>query len=264
MQRGLWLTLAVTGFTALGPSPRVGADLAELQARGSLRVLCSDESPTWFAVEPGREPGFEREVLERFAGLHKLRFEAVVVKRWEDVIPDLLKGRGDVIAGINDTELRRQSITFTNELLPSRHLVVTRAPHRIVRTLEELRAERIGVATGTTWAEAVAAAGVAPDRVQEVADVPASIDGLRRGRFSATVLNVSDFLIERRADASLQDGLVLGGALSSAWGVRKTDPDLRRELNRFLQNLKQGPGWNRLLVRYFGSDALRLLGRKQP
>jgi ABC-type amino acid transport substrate-binding protein len=227
-------------------------------------VLCSDEDPVWFAVEAGPNPGFEREVLEGFARLHKLGFEAVVVKRWEDAIPDLLKGRGDLIAGINDTEGRRQRISFTNELLPSRHVVVTRLPQPVVRTLEELRADRVGVVAETTWAEAVAAAGVPPDRVEKVASLAASLEGLRQGRFTATVMDISDFLIQRRGDAKLQDGMKLGDAIHSAWGIRKTDPLLRDELNSYLGNLKRSPGWSRLVVRYFGADALRILGRDQP
>ena len=256
--------LALAAGAGLGLVPPLGADFAEIKARGVIRVLCSDEDPVWFAVEAGPNPGFEREPLEAFARLHKLRFEAVVLKRWEDAIPDLLKGRGDVIAGINDTEARRQRIAFTDELVPSRHLVVTRAPHRVVRTLEELRTERIGVVAETTWADAVATAGVPPGQVEKVASVAASLEGLRTGRFTATVLDISDFLLQRRADAGLQDGLTLGGAVSSAWGVRKTDPQLRSRLNDFLKNLKQGPAWSRLVVRYFGPDALRILGRDEP
>jgi ABC-type amino acid transport substrate-binding protein len=242
----------------------LGADFAEIKARGVVRVLCGEEDPVWFSIQGGPAPGFEREVLEGFARLHKLRFEAVVVTRWEDAIPELLKGRGDLIAGMNDTEARRQRISFTSELLPSRHVVVTRAPYKVIRTPEELRAERVGVIPETTWAEAVAAAGVPADRVEKVTSVAAGLEGLRRGRFTATVLDISDFLLQRRTDSSLQDGLVLGAAVSSAWGVRKTDPELRRELNQYLQNLKQGAGWSRLVVHYFGPDALRMLGRAGP
>lgn len=264
MQNLLSRSLVLAAFAWLCLLPPLGADFAAIKARGVIRVLFSDEDPVWFASEPGPKPGFEREPLEAFARLHKLGFEAVALKRWEDAIPDLLKGRGDVIAGINDTEARRLRIAFTEELVPSRHLVVTRAPHRVVRTLEELRAERIGVVAGTTWAEAVAAAGVPPAGVEKVASVAASLAGLRSGRFTATVLDISDFLLQRRVDASLQDGLTLGGAISSAWGVRKTDPQLRDELNAFLRNLKKGPAWSRLVVRYFGPDALRILGRAEP
>ena len=166
-----------------------------------------------------------------------------------------------MIAGINDTEARRKLIDFTTELLPSQHLVVTRKPHPAVRTLEELRTARVGVIPRTTWADAVAAAGVPASAVESLADVDACLEALRSSRIDATVLDIADFLLQRRSDPALEEGVSLGKSISSAWGVRKADPELRRELNLYLYNLKRTPTWSRLVVEYFGPDALRILGR---
>ena len=43
--------------------------------------------------------------------------------------------------------------------------------------------------------------------------------------------------------------------------VRKSDVELRRELDAYLDNLRSGPSWNRLIVVYFGEKALSALGR---
>ncbi|HET7295131.1 MAG TPA: transporter substrate-binding domain-containing protein [Vicinamibacteria bacterium] len=246
----------------LGHASAAGADHAEIKARGVLRVLVSaDENPAWFALRPEGPPGFEREVFEGFARLHKLKLEAVAVERWDQAIPDLVQGKGDVIAGINDTEERRQLIDFTAALVPSQHLVVTRKPAQPIRSLEELRARRIAVVPGTTWAQAVAAASVPKEQVTGFADVDDCLEALRSGRVGAAVMDVADFLLQRRADPALQDGVALGSSLRSAWGVRKTDPELRRQLDAYLVNLKLTPTWSRIVVQYFGNDALRILGR---
>jgi ABC-type amino acid transport substrate-binding protein len=55
--------------------------------------------------------------------------------------------------------------------------------------------------------------------------------------------------------------MTLGGALSSARAVRKTDPQLREALDTYLASLRRSPNWSRLLVKYFGEDALVVLGR---
>ena len=54
--------------------------------------------------------------------------------------------------------------------------------------------------------------------------------------------------------------MTLGGALSSAWAVRKTDVQLRRALDAYLVALRRSPNWSRLLVKYFGEDAPAVLG----
>src|SRR5262249_57751996 len=100
-------------------------DLKEIETRGSLRVLVSaDEQPEMFALTAATSPGFEREILEAFAKTHHCKLELVTVPTFDQIIPLLLKEEGDVIVGIIDTEGRRQSINFTIETLPARHLAV--------------------------------------------------------------------------------------------------------------------------------------------
>jgi ABC-type amino acid transport substrate-binding protein len=238
------------------------ADLGEISRRGSLRVLAADdESPLWFSFQSRGEPGFEREVLEGFCRVTKVKCELVPIVQWDNAIPDLVGGRGDVLAGVNATEARRKLIDFSDELLPAKNVVVTRKPHAPVRSLEELRAERVAVAPGTTWWDAVVAAGVPATRIAKVDDAAQAFAALRDGKATATVLDVVDFFFERRKDSALEIGMTLGEPLSSSWGVRKTDPALRQALNSYLRDLRGSPTWSRLIVKYFGPDALAVLGR---
>jgi cystine transport system substrate-binding protein len=114
----------------------------------------------------------------------------------------------------------------------------------------------------TTWAEAVEAAGVSASSTVAVDDLASAIDALRGGRATATVTDVLDFLVRRRGDKDLQVGMTLGAALSSAWAVRKTDPQLRQALDAYIAGLRGSPNWSRLLVKYFGEDAPAVLGHE--
>jgi ABC-type amino acid transport substrate-binding protein len=238
-------------------------DLAALRARGSLRVLASaDEDATWFSQRGGPAPGFEREVLEGFARLHKLRFEVVPIMRWEEAIPMLLRQDGDVLGGISATPERRLKVDFTVELLPARSVVVTKRPHAPIRSLGALRAARLVIVPDTTWAEALQKAGVPVARALRVADISAAVEAIRVGHADATVTGVVDFFIQRRKHRDLEAGLLLGEPLSSAWAVRKGSPELLRALDGYLGQLRRSPKWSRLLVQYFGDDAPAILGRE--
>jgi hypothetical protein len=46
-----------------------------------------------------------------------------------------------------------------------------------------------------------------------------------------------------------------------AWAVRKQDGVLREELDAYLGNVRRGPSWSRLIIKYFGDQALSVLGR---
>ena len=237
------------------------ADMKEVKARGVLRILAGQDE-NWFSIDASGPPGFEREVLEGFARLHGLRFEAVAIERWEDAIPMLLAGRGDVLAGVNDTEARRRTIDFTAELLPARSVVVSLRPAPVVGTLAALRAAKVAVVPESTWAEAATNAGVPASSLVRVAGVPEALAALRASRASAAVVDVVDYLQHRRRTPELQLGLSLGSAQSSAWGVRKSDPELRKALDAYLAEFRHHPGWSRLLVKYFGEDAPLVLGQK--
>lgn len=248
----------------VGAAPRAAAaDLAAIKARGSLRVLAgADEDPVWFSIRQSESPGFEREVLEGFARLHKLRFEVVPVARWEEAIPMLLRQQGDVLGGVSVTPERRQRVDFSVELLPARSIVVTRRPRASVRTLAELRTARVAIVPNTTWAEALEKAGVPTSRALRVPDISGAVEAIQTGHADATVTGVVDFLLQRRKHSDLEAGLALGEALSSAWAVAKGSPELRQALDAYLGELRRGPNWSRLLVKYFGDDAPAILGRE--
>jgi ABC-type amino acid transport substrate-binding protein len=77
------------------------ADLPEVLKRGTLRalVVVSEEEAYFVSSRPDAPPGFDAEVLEGFARLHKLKLAIVPVGGWDALIPSLLKGKGDLIAG---------------------------------------------------------------------------------------------------------------------------------------------------------------------
>jgi ABC-type amino acid transport substrate-binding protein len=249
---------AVLALALLLPAP----DLPEITARGTLRVLSvvRNQADDFMSAQPGR--GFDREVLEGFCNLHKLKLEVIPLKNWGDLIPALQQGRGDLIAGrFNVTASRREQIEFTAEVFPSRHVVMTRKPYRVVATVEDLRSEKVGTVKGTSMAEVVAAAGVPPARVDDTIVTGTLPDALRAGRVTAVVLGIENAISEQRKDPQIQLGAFVGPPSSLAYGLRKEDTALLAALNEYIGNLRRAPTWNRLVVKYFGEAAPEVLRR---
>jgi ABC-type amino acid transport substrate-binding protein len=253
---GAW-ALAVLALAALPAH----ADLAEIKTRGSLRVVVSaDEQAEMYALNPEVAPGFDREILDGFASLQRVRVETVV-RPFDDIIGALLKGQGDVVVGLVDTEARRRQISFSVEVLPTRLVVLTCKPQPAIRKIEELRAARVGVVKGTSWVDAVSAAGVPPAQTELVPDLGEALAGLKANRFAATVVSLVDASLAIRKDPALQAGLYLGAPGRAAYAARKDAPELLRALDEYIGNLQKTGTWSRLVVKYFGSDALAVLGR---
>jgi len=155
------LTLVLAGMPALRVE---AAELPErIRARGSLQVLVTRVTGRneFFSLEPDGPRGFDRELLEGFCRVHGLTLEPVPVDGWDELVPALIAGRGDLIAGrFTVTEARRQQIDFTTQVFPTRAVVVTRRPHARVTSVEALQKVRLGTVAGSSMEEAIRRAGV--------------------------------------------------------------------------------------------------------
>ncbi|MCM2258104.1 MAG: transporter substrate-binding domain-containing protein, partial [Vicinamibacteria bacterium] len=239
-------------------------DWAAIQARQSLRALVVDDasSADFFnlAPNPGDRRGFDREILESFCSLQKLKLETVIVPSWAELVPALKAGRGDVIVGqVTDTPERRQQIAFSIEVFPSGVIAVTRKPTPAIQSLDQLKSLKVGTIEGTSMAEAARALSLTSlDDQIPTGGIP---DALRAGRIQVGIWGLESAILERRKDPAIQLGIFVTPPQSLAWGVRKQDVTLKVELDQFLGNLRKSPTWNRLVVKYFGESALELLKR---
>jgi hypothetical protein len=60
---------------------------------------------------------------------------------------------------------------------------------------------------------------------------------------------------------TLRAGVTVGTPGRIAWAVRKGDTALGAALSEYLGHVRRGPTWSRLVVKYFGDQALVVLGR---
>lgn len=263
MQRGTgWsvaLALSLAGAT-------VSADLKELVAGGSLRILAivDDREPEFLALKEGTPTGFDLEILQAFAKSQRLALKVVPIGSWDALIPALLDGKGDVIAGrFSDTPERRRRVAFTDEVFPTRTVLVTRKPHPPVTSLQALAQEKVGTIRGTSMVEALLAAGVPLNKI-DLSLVSGSLsESLRGGKVTVAVWSVEGAILAQRKDPDLELGAFVGSPESLAYGLRPNDVELRRALNDHLRTIRQTGNWNRMVVKYFGGLAPSILKKSR-
>ena len=256
------MKLPVAAFLVLAVVAPATADLPAAKARGKLEVLFVPGSPEFIDLE--KHTGFDIEILEGFGRLHRLDVTWVPVKSWDQLLPALNGGEGDLAAGgITATPARQKSVRFTAEVFPSRHVMITRKPHRIVQTVEELREEQVGTIRATSMAEVIALAHVPAANIVDTFPSGGLPAGLRDGRITATVLGVEDALVAQRDDAAIQLGGFVGPRQGLAYAVRNGDVASLGALDEYIANLRRTPSWNRLVVKYFGDLALDILRNVQ-
>jgi ABC-type amino acid transport substrate-binding protein len=246
------------GLAVLVGTTALAASAAELPSR--LRVLvAADENPEIFSFEDRGRPGLERELLEGFCRVHGLELAVVPVRDFHQMIPMLLRGEGDVITGIVDTAARRKAVAFSREVLPVRHLVVTRRPAPRVSSAEDLKTLRVGVIPGTSWEQAAVEAGVPADRRLAFRDANLLLAGLRAAQVDAVVMPLVDYALAAKRDAKLEAGLFVGTGASDALAVRPADKTLLAALDAYLESA--GQARHVLIFRYLSEEALSLIAQ---
>jgi hypothetical protein len=56
-------------------------------------------------------------------------------------------------------------------------------------------------------------------------------------------------------------GIFLGRPGHASWALRKSDPELKRALDAHLESSRRTGAWSRLVVKYYGKNALKVLDR---
>ncbi len=214
-------------------------DIDELQQRGELRVLIHARQDIYLPRN-GRPQDIDNEMLERFANEQGLTLSLIAVERYEDLIPDLLAGKGDIIAAnMTITESRSEQVSFSVPLdLITEHLLSsTQNP---LANLNQLSDRTLAVQRGTSfWLTA--------EKLQ------AEFNGLKIKTLSGEINHdeIFDFISQNPQYLTLADSNVVGtlegyrqdlnvsGPLTSkrptAWAVRSENHQLLALLNQFIQ-----------------------------
>jgi polar amino acid transport system substrate-binding protein len=237
-------------------------DLAAIRQSGTLKVLgvLDAREPEFFSVKNGAPSGFDLEILVAFAKSQGVKLEVVPVAEWSALGAWLAEGRGDLIAGrFSVTPARERTIAFTEEVFPSRPVVVTRKPHARITAADQLAKERVGTIRGTSLAEAALASGIPAAKLDDSMQSGGLSETLRAGRITAAVWASEGAILAQRKDPELELGTFLGPVQRLAYGVRREDTALLAALNAHIAGLRTTGAWPRLVEKHFGAASLDIV-----
>lgn len=258
------------------PLQRWTGDFDGLQERKLIRVLVTYNRTNFF-IQDGRERGFEHELIQQLAGFlnqgvgaGEQPFTVVTLPTpFEELIPRLLAGEGDIIAaGLTITPEREELVAFTAPYLPAvDEIVITAAGAEGIETLEDLAGRTVHVASARSYgghlralSDRLVADGRPPIEIVEVDPYLETEDLLQLVNANMVELTVADDHIGQIWADSLP-GIVLRGDLAIhqggrvAWAIRPDSPLLRAELDRFMADHQRGTLiGNVLFERYFEDD----------
>lgn len=262
-----WLGRAAILALPLLAAPVQAGDLAEIQARGKLVMICFANQDDPFVSanldamrerhlklaemrDPGDFQGLDVELVKGFAKSLGVKLEIhSLTSGYGELIPALLRREGDLIANsLTITSARRESVDFSHPYMLGWEVVVTR-PDSPIASAADLKGKTCAVAPGTSLNDSLKA--IAPEAKTVVKPFPL-----------ATYVAVA----EGEADCALSENATpVGKTLSPplpelkvAFRVRQFDygiavpkgSDLLGPLNAYLEEVKRSGELDRLTDRF--------------
>ena len=217
-------------------------DLAAIKSHKKLRILTMSRTEKWLPRE-GSSFAYEQEMAIKLAKQLGLEPALVVVDKFEDLIPALIEGRGDIVAAnLTITEARKEKVEFTVPVLHSQESIVSRKNEQI-KDIKALTNRTIAYKAGTSYEETIAEiktkqpsikTQILPGNLSE----DQILDKLVNKEIDLGIIDSNLLQIISTYRNDFNGGIKLTNERSLAWAIRKDSPELLNATNLFLTHEK--------------------------
>jgi ABC-type amino acid transport substrate-binding protein len=231
--------------------------LADVKARGKLVVLVypDTDSPFLARVAPGRFDGVDFSILRGFAASLGVTLEIREIVRYEDLLPSLARGDGDVVAGgVSITSEREELVDFSVPYFPVAIMVIARRQAGI-GSVEGIADKRGAAVPGTTHDSLMRGMGIVP--AHQLARSGLAYEALQRDLADFAFVDSTSGVVSLEK----YPGLVLVGMLPKAdyYGFAMAPgSDLRPPLDAHLSLIRRQGRLYELFDRHLGHHAVEL------
>ncbi|WP_317987888.1 MltF family protein [Hyalangium gracile] len=221
--------------------PKATGDLAAIRGGGTLRVLVegTDED---FLPRQGMPKAQDRALLERFAEKQGLAVEFIQAPAFDQLIPMLREGRGDLIAAdLTVTPARAKEIAFTRPLrVVSEFVVGKRGAAELPRKPEQLAGRTVHVRESNSFVDSLRelaqgkASGLVIAPVPESTETEEIVYQVSRGELPLTVADSHLLTAIEAYNPDVERLFPIAEGRQIAWAVRQENPGLKLALDSFI------------------------------
>ncbi|MCB5358830.1 transporter substrate-binding domain-containing protein [Vibrio lentus] len=232
-------------------------DFDVLQKKGVVRVLVSGDVG-FYHIENGKPKGILAEQIHYFQRTLKvrdplLRVQVIPVERSE-LLSALNQGRGDIaVANLTVTKEREQLVDFS---IPIRsdidELLVTNHSTPLITDITQLQGKEVWLKQNSSYISSVHTVnkqleqnGMVPIYIHllnnNIQDLEL-LDLIKRGKITATIVDSHKLELwgNLEQDIRIHRDLAFRHNADIAWAIRKNNPQLKAQIDQYLQDSKQG------------------------
>lgn len=249
-------------------------DLDKIKSRGKLIALTRFNANSYF-IYKGEPMGYEYDMLKLFCEEIGVELEIKVPKHWNDLIPALLAGEGDIIASnMTITKDRSKQISFADHHTTTRQVLIQRMPeiytklkkHEIDRLLIRNQIDLIGKDVHIFGSSSYF------PRLQNLSDeiggeiniklVSDSLDTedliklVSEKKYNYTISDENIARINKIVFPNIDIETPVSFPQRIAWGVRPNSDSLRISINSWIKKMKRSdsPIYNLIYNKYYKNN----------
>ncbi|MDH5380483.1 MAG: transporter substrate-binding domain-containing protein [Cyclobacteriaceae bacterium] len=244
-------------------------DLEEIKAEGKLTVIF-DNSTTSYFIYKGQPMGYEYELVSRFCKRHNLELEIKIITSIEESFKLLNSGKADIIAYyLTVTKERLERVDFSDALLNSEQVLIQRKPENwidipkskwenaMIRNPVGLIGKEVHVRQSSSFVGRLKNLSdeIGGDIV--VVEEPSTVEteGLIKkvadGEIEFTVADKDVALVNAAYYPVLDVETPVSFPQQIAWAIRKNSPQLKSELNMFIEEITNSSVHKIIYNKYF-------------
>ena len=249
--------------------PEIHVDLPQIRERGKLIAITSYSSTSYFLYR-GKPMGYEYELLKNLSAYLNLDLEIKVARDMDKIIDMLLKGEGDLISyGMAVTRERREKMAFTEYHTKTHQVLVQRRPsewrnmrrHEIEEALIRDPLELIGKTVHVRRDSAYygrlmnlmdeIGGDIKIETVHGSLETEELIQMVAKGDIDYTVAdyNIAAINATYYENLDIETGISFNQRI--AWALRNTSPELLKEINGWIEKMRQESDYYVIYNRYF-------------
>jgi membrane-bound lytic murein transglycosylase F len=245
--------------------------LAEIKARGKLVALTGYSTTSYF-IYKGTPMGFEYDLLKELANHLDVQLEIVVVQDLNEVFNMLNNGEADIIAhNLTITKERDEKVDFTYPINMTRQVLVQNKPRgwekmqpqalekSLIRNPLSLINKEVYVRRESAYYSRLTHLSEEIGGDIKIVEVPGDIETeeliskVASGEIPYTVADENIALINRAYYPSLDISTPISFPQRISWAVRESSPELLKEVNKWIKQLKKQPAFASIYNKYYKS-----------
>ncbi len=229
--------------------------LDEIFRRGEIRVITRNNAHCYYLYR--NEPmGFEYDLARAFADYLGVELKVEVAHHWEEMIPDLLEGKGDFIASsLTITKPRRGEVGFSHGYLAIEQQIIVHRDNSEIVGPEDLEGREVHVRRGTTYAQRLQMMVARGLDIRVILHENLSTEELIRQvaekEIEVTIADSNVAMLNRRYYPDAEARGSIGPKEHIGWAVDKGSYRLLERIDRFFLAAKQDGTFTEIYTRYY-------------